>query len=622
MVLPHESGMLPQAVRPLLQSRARRFAAWLTRDGWLNAASLLLPLGLLVAFLAARDLPVVDLPQHAAQIATWVRWDAHVPEVVGRYELNFRTPYLLAYPLARALSPLVGAVVALKLVVWLAVLGNQLALAGLARRLGHDPWLALFGVVTAMGLCFYFGFISFMLAMPLAVWSLSLALGHARRPSLRSGVLLATSLCLMLTAHGVAFVMGLGSVGILLLRGEGALVKRLAPLTAPILLAVTWFAPGPASQRIGGDAFDLTPRRLLDLPALLVGMGATDHYAFALGLLVLAVTARALRGRLSRSPERVLPLALLLVAYVLFPAMFRGIVLLHTRLPCFLLPLWLLAVEPVAKKPKDTRPRVPVAIAATILVWATVLGVRLVAYNHEAAEFHALEAKLPTGLAIRPLVFDRNTRVFPGVPAYLHYPAYYYVEKGGTQGYSFAMYPLSVVRLRPEVRATMQGGAEWRPELFRREEIAEYDYFLVRSERDRGAELFGSAPVALDVRVGSWWGYKRVSDGPARISASAMPARSEWSGARPSKRRAVGVTSASRCGRSGVAEPRETISVPAAISQISADSGYLAPWSLKLLARPWSAVTNRAVRRPRVASRSSARASAPTQRSASLKAER
>jgi len=55
----------------------------------------------------------------------------------------------------------------------------------------------------------------------------------------------------------------------------------------------------------------------------------------------------------------------------------------------------------------------------------------------------------------------------------------------------------------------MQGGAEWRPELFRPEELDDYDYFLVRSAVDRAPELFGNAPVTLDARVGSWWGYSK-----------------------------------------------------------------------------------------------------------------
>jgi len=323
---------------------------------------------------------------------------------------------------------------------------------------------------------------------------------------------------LLLSAHGIAFVMGAGCVGLLLLRGQGGLARRLAPLAAPIALILVWLLPGPVGERIGADSFDLTPRRIAELPALLVGMGASDHFAVVLGITILVVTAWTLRGRLSRAPERLLPLALLLVAFLFFPAMFRGVVLLHTRLPCFLLPLWLLATESPSRAPGPLRKHARPAILATILVWMGVLGVRLVAFNREAAEFHELEAKLPPGLTMRPLVFERNTRVFPGVPAYLHYSAYYYVEKGGTQGYSFAMYPISVVRLRPDVRVTMAGGAEWQPELFRASEIGDYDYFLVRSDWDRAAELFGAAPVGLDAHVGSWWGYRRF-DAPLATRA-------------------------------------------------------------------------------------------------------
>lgn len=488
-----------------------RPVAWLARDGCLNAVLVTLDAALFVLLLAARDVPLVDLPQHAAQIATWVRWDERVPEVVGRFELNFRTPYLLAYPLARSLAPLTGAVTALKLVVWLSITGNQWTLTALARRLGHDPWLGVFGLLTAVGLCFYFGFVSFMLAVPLAVGSLLLALEHAERPSWGRGLGLALLLCLLLGAHGVAFAMGFGCVALLLFRGSGSFHVRVAPLGAPVALAAVWILPGPVSQRIGGDSWDLTLLRFVDLPALLVGMGAADHFAFALGLAVLAVSALALGTRLSRAPLRVLPLALLLAGYAFFPATFRGIVLLHTRLPCFLLPLALVALEPLAQANSVRRTLARAAIGGTAVVWLVAFSVRLVAFNREAAEFHELEARLPAGLAMRPLVFERNTRAFPGVPAYLHYPAYYYVEKGGRQGYSFAMYPISVVRLRPEVPATMQGGAEWQPERFRPEEIDHYDYFLVRSERDRAGELFGNAPIGLDAHVGSWWGYAKVT---------------------------------------------------------------------------------------------------------------
>jgi hypothetical protein len=469
-------------------------------------------LGLLAAFIGFRDLPMVDLPQHAAQIVTWQRLDAGVADVARRFELNFRTPYLLAYPVARVLAPLFGAVVALKLVVWLAVVLNLVVTELLARRLGHEPWLGLLGLVTAMGLCFYFGFVSFMLAMPLAVGALILALEHASRPRPVSGALLGAGLCLLLTAHGVAFVMGFGVVGLLLLRGQGTLAGRLLPLAAPVALAASFFAPGPVSVRVGGDAWDLSPLRLLELPALLVGMTAADHVALLLGLALLVAAVAVLGGRTSKEPLRWAPLALLFAAYCFFPGMFRGIVLLHTRLPCFLLPLACLALEPRTAVSERQQRGGRLAILGVTLVWLAIFCVRLAAFNREAAPFHALAAAMRPGQSLRPLVFERETNSFPGVPAFLHYPAYYYVEKGGSQGYSFAMYPLSVVRYRPDVPLSMQGGAEWRPDWFRKSEVAQYDYFVVKSSRDLGDELFLGTSVALEAHAGSWWIYARRSD--------------------------------------------------------------------------------------------------------------
>src|SRR6187402_886270 len=109
---------------------------------------------LLVLLLAFDDIPMVDLPQHAAQIASWVRLEQPGSIYAERFELNLRTPYVLANALARQLAPLFGVVIALKLVVWLSIVGNMLAVRRLAQRLGHDPFIALFGLLTACGLCF------------------------------------------------------------------------------------------------------------------------------------------------------------------------------------------------------------------------------------------------------------------------------------------------------------------------------------------------------------------------------------------------------------------------------------------------------------------------------------
>jgi hypothetical protein len=471
----------------------------------------LLTATLFVALFAFRDIPMVDLPQHAAQIAAWLHWDDPAYRT-HELELNFRTPYLLAYPLARLLAPLFGVVGALKLVIALGLVAHVAAFAHLVRRLGHDPWLSLLGVPTALGYAFCFGFVSFLVAVPLVVLAIAEALLHTERPTLRTGLVLAGLLSLTLLAHGIALALAVISVAPLLLRGGGRFVARVLPLAPPAIFAGAWLVPGTSAARIGDTYWGLGLDRIVELPGMLVGIGSADGAAFAVGLSLLFGVA-SLVGTPSQRPERLVPIALTLVGILAFPALFRGVGPLSPRFVVLFVPALLLAFEPRAAEAKRSRARIGrAALAALSTGWVVVWLARLPAYNRETAGVHALVATMPAGLRVRPIVFERESEAYPGVPALLHLPAYYQVTKGGTQGYSFAMYPISVVRYRVGVRPRMDGGAEWRPEGFdwRRERDA-YDYFIVHSTSDRTRALFGSTPgVVLDARRGNWWAYRRA----------------------------------------------------------------------------------------------------------------
>jgi hypothetical protein len=466
--------------------------------------------GLLALFLLYRDLPLVDLPQHAMQIANWMRLSE--PSPPGDLELNLRTPYLLAYPLARALAPLVGVVVALKLVAWASIAGHVAAFDLLCRRLGHDRYLALLSLPLALGYAFLFGFVSFAAAMPLLLLSIVAALEHGLEPTPRRAALLASALSLTLVAHGVAFALACLVAGPLLLRRR-RFVLSVAPSAVPILLYALWIVPGSSANRIGADYWDIGWVRLAELPGLLVGIGGADPIATLGGVALILLLLLGV-GHLQRTPRRLLPLALALAGYFFFPVLFRGVGPLGPRFSAILIPALLVATAP--RLANDEAPRSLVqrgSVVALVVGWCVLFCVRLATFNRETQSFHALVDRLPENMSVRPLVFDRETSAFPGTPSLVHFPAYYTVAKGGTQGYSFAMYPLSVIRFREHVTPTMRGGAEWRPEDFDAEREAErYDYFLVNSSIDRTEDLFGSLgdAIELDARVGSWWGYRRV----------------------------------------------------------------------------------------------------------------
>jgi hypothetical protein len=470
-----------------------------------------LALLLCTAALSVRDLPLVDLPQHALQLANWLRIEAGDPGV-AELELNFRTPYLLAYPVARALASVVSVLLALKLVLVASVVLQAVTLRKLCEALGHDPWLGLLGFPLGLGYGFCFGLVSFCAALPLVNLTFLLVARHRDGPGIKSGLTLGGTLALLLVAHGVALAFTLLVLGPLLLSGAGKLWQRALPTLAPLLLGLLWIMPGASSTRLGGDVMRFEPERWLELPGQLVGIGSGDWTATLGGLLLLLALALSL-GR-ARGYVLLSPLLIALLGYGFFPTMFRGSGPLGPRFTVFLVPALLLAFSARARLPGV---ELNVRRAVVLLVaWNPLLlfCVRLHPFNRETAEFHELVRPLPAGLELRPIVFERAGRAFPGIPAHLHVPAYYSVEKGGDPGYTFAMYSISVVRLRPGAKIKMWGGAEWAPQKFQAaREAPDYDYFVVRSSADPTESLFGGPnPAArLDRHVGSWWGYRRNS---------------------------------------------------------------------------------------------------------------
>ncbi len=473
---------------------------------------------LLGAFFAVPYLPMVDMPQHAAQISIWQRLgNLGFPET-QRFELNLRTPYLGAYALARALSGPLGVIAGLKLTVWLSIIGHWAAFDWLVRCTKHERWLGLLGLPMGMGYGFYYGFISFIGALPFALAAVSLALRHREAPTLASGSWLAAALSATLATHGFALGLSVLLVAPLLLRGQGSLLARGAPLLAPLALMVVWLMPGSSARAIGSTVWDPRFWELGSVPSLLLAASAADIAATVLGLIFLGFIGLSL-GRPSREPERYLPIVGLLLGFCLFPLSFGGFTPLHPRFAAFLVPALLLVCEP---RSEPSSALLPHCLVVATTAWLAMFSFRLHAFARETRPLRDFIAHAPAGLRIRPIVFERNSLVFPGLPALLHLSAYYVPEKAGTQGYSFAMYPTSVIRYIPAVVPSMDNGSEWRPDWFSAEaELADYDCFLVHSVNDRSLGLFGAhlAEVRLAFREDDWWAYfTSAADRQPRLS--------------------------------------------------------------------------------------------------------
>ena len=154
-----------------------------------------------VPLLLTPVLPMADLPQHMAQVAIWKHLGDPCPGYSALFELNLARPYLLGYGLARLLATVLTVSAAFKVTVWIAILLLPLSLRALLARGAGDPWLSLLGFPLAYGYSFYWGFLNFTLAIPLALFYLALLFD--KRPRDLGSILLGA---LLFAAHALMFV--------------------------------------------------------------------------------------------------------------------------------------------------------------------------------------------------------------------------------------------------------------------------------------------------------------------------------------------------------------------------------------------------------------------------------
>lgn len=482
-------------------------------DPWLLSVAATLAAVLAWVFFHFEYLPMVDLPQHAAALSEWVHLEDPSYGFADQFELNWWTPYLLSYLLARPFVALLGVLGALKLVVLFSVLGTVAAYYWLLRSVKQDEWLCLLALPLSFGFSFYFGFTNFLLGTPFILATAVLALKYSTRPSARIGVPFAAVLGATFLAHVIAFAISSACAFLLTARKVSSvrgLLRDYWPLLGGLAFVLPWVPGFLNSPDISAhpEQWRLGIGRLWALPTTLFAASGADGLATRLGVGVLILVALSL-GVPSRQWGRHGLLALALLAYFLFPFELRGVSFLFQRFAVLIIPgLILAAAGARALLPKWLRRPAVVLFSAG---WLWVFAERMQEFNAEVGDFTRLIRELPPRLRIRPLIFNNQSAAFPGTPVFLHFPAYYQAEKGGFLGYSFARYYTCFVRYQPAVDIGMGEDMEWNPRSFNAAaEVAKYDYFIVRADWDASGLLFRRSPqpVTLETQSGAWWIYR------------------------------------------------------------------------------------------------------------------
>lgn len=484
-------------------------------------------------------LPLLDWPQHVALVHALA--NAGDPTISPYYELHPQlSTYLGFYGLGALLAKMTGADLALRLLLALGLAGTPLATARLLHALRRPMWPAMLVYPAVFSMPFYWGFGAYVIAVPLAIWTIAALVRVAREDDARGSaeVVAASTLCFL--THALAFGSALLVAGVALavrhLRHEWRHLLRAAAALVPSLACFGWWfvvhVRADQTERLGalsavvhaqsGDVirFDDFGTHLDQLAFsfndwlrsdddVLIAKAWVAAYGIAFVLGGAAAIWRWRKGVREIPWPAWLVGALLVALYFVIPQEAINVYSLYPRMMilgvaglCLLVP---------APPGRPWMAAITYGPALALTVWTGDVNVTAMhALDDEAADLRAVLAEAEPGQRLYGMVFAPNEDQLT-LSTMLHFPAYYVPERGGLVGFSFANGPSFPIQLATLGASPYPGRrAEWEHHRFRYDVFHDYyDYFLTRGGGGLDRRM-GAPPGALEqvASEGAWTLYR------------------------------------------------------------------------------------------------------------------
>lgn len=482
---------------------------------------------------------MVDLPQHAAQVALLLNFGKQDFAFTDLFQFNLFTPYLLGYGLIAVFTPLLGIVAACKLIIWLALAAFAISTRWLLREAKADPYWAWLVFPVLYGFTYQWGLLIFLIAAPIGLVFLALVWRAKAQPTLRSSLAILLMLVVLFFSH--ALILGFFSLIALAywlfsVRRLRDFIKCAWPMAAIAPLVLIWLAVAskhPLSNfPVGWDLSWFATEdyyystiatwanpdnpgwgRINGFIPRLFGVRPQIFFTL-LGIFIFALPFLS-GGRISKSRVRLAPFLLVTLVLLLLPTLLFGNMYTFQRFTWLAMPLYLMMID----RPVNAgRAQYSLRLLAPLVAfcWIAYMSVHALQFNRDMQGFDEILTKTETGKRSLSLVFARDDSNSIA-PEFLHFPAWYAAMKAGVADPSFAVTFVQPVSYKPEqIPVAKFEGFEWNPQWFdwKKFDGYQYDYFIARAPRDVGGYLFRAAPcqIELSAHAGQWWLYRKDPD--------------------------------------------------------------------------------------------------------------
>jgi hypothetical protein len=449
-----------------------------------------------------RYLPITDLPEHIAAIATLRHWFDPAWNVEGTYALSLgKTEYLFYHAVGALLAvPLGDAENASRVLLALVAIAFPYSARALLRARGGDERLSILACTAFWSRPLRIGFVPYVASVPCVLFLLALLSRQLVAPTRKRMIMLVLGSMALFYVHVSGFVLFASiSVALVALDGDAPfstrrsfveIPKQLLWLAPASLIAIAWMVHGDGPISNGTPNIWYMPERdrLYDFPLWAHDIW-TSHLDDLCGILTwaaiafIALASRAVHETRRQRLAAWAPFLVTSVLYAALPTQVGAAASVNERLALFF-PLFLLLVL----RPRfDALGKFPIAVAAfSVFATAGIAAREVHAASHdELGNFDPLLAHIRPNAKLVSLIFHPKSAHVAFGPWY-QMGSYHRAESGGVASFSFSEIAHWPIHYLPEA-APPPHHAFWEfdPCVYRNAvDGSYYDYVLTRGAVD------------------------------------------------------------------------------------------------------------------------------------------
>jgi hypothetical protein len=431
-------------------------------------------------------LPMVDLPQHAAQIVAlrdllWgdYLWQEH-------FYTDLLTPYLLPYLLSAALALVFDVKTVIALLLSGAYLGFVVLTLRLRQRFAAAAELDWLVIPVFFGVTWQWGSYPFLLAAPLVLLFVLQAYTYTQTRSLKDASKLLLSGALLSCTHLLAFIFA-GLIGGLFELVRVIRRHREILFGWPYLLllaALLGWVLSESGQVINGDSIKMGSYAIRMVQLILFPFDG-DYQAGLVYLFAMLWAAPVLFGLRPRrdSLAPYVPLLAFSLVWLFVPAVLFGTYFVYQRFIIFALPFYLLIFAgPVIRGARF----INLITVGIVTVFIGYTGHNLYQFRLEQQDFvRLMNAMEPGQRALFNVSRDDGASpAFDHQATYLQWPMWYAAERQGWADFSFAIFFPQPVQYRQPPLLLFDLIDRGQPFNWQQHDGATYRYFILRGDSE------------------------------------------------------------------------------------------------------------------------------------------